>query len=137
MIPAPIVEERSTLDEDLMLSDSVSEYVSMHGDDEEDVVVVVDPPPPSTPVTSPPPQVTSSSPATATTLAPRSSSRQRQPWERQPTRPAPLSTAIRRLRATVQVPAPVPRPVAETYDHYRRRTKEITADRIVCTLQCY
>ena len=135
VIPAPIVEERSVLGDDLMLSDSASEYdVSMHGDDEEEEgVVIVDPPLPP-PVTSLP-QVTPSWPAAATSSAPRSSTRE--PWVCQPTRPAPISTMIRRLRATVQVPTPVPRPAPETYDHYRRRTKEITANRIVCRAANY
>ena len=140
--PEPIQEERSTLDEDLMLSDSASDYdVSIHGEESEpeDVVDIdvaaIEVPQPPTPTTSLPAAVSSSQPI-ATTSAPHSS-HTRRPWERQPTRPAPLSTAIRRLRTVVQAPAPVPRPAPETFEHYRRRTREVTANRIVCTATNY
>ena len=112
--PEPVHEERSTLDEDLMLSDSASDYdVSFHGEeaDPEDVIAIdvaaIEVPQPTTPVTSPPAAV-SSSPATMTTSA-QGSSRPRRPWERQPTRPAPLSTAIRRLRTCLLYTSPSPR----------------------------
>ena len=143
--PEPVTEERSTLDEDLMLSDSASEYdVSVQGEEPDVIAIdVAGIEVPSVPLVSPPPAVTStstaptapsSSPAAAVTTR---SSRPRRPWERQPTRPAPLSTAVRRLRTVVEAPTPAPRPAPETFEHYRRRTKEVTANRIVCKATNY